>query len=413
MEAAYYGSFASDYALNADGMLAVTTSIKGLSGLRDDSVGVWLGDEGSLRLIAKVGDSAPGSLGGFYRTLPQVPSINPLGEVSFKGSYGYKDGGPYRNGLWIERDDALTLVVSDRDPVPGIEGAGFFNAADEFEVNARGDAVFNGSFSGEASGFGDGIWLALNGREEIVPVAVEGQLAPDADGAVFSAVGSSLPFGVPMISDQGDVLFLGSVLGGEEDDAGAFLGLWRYREGSLSLLARTDSPAPGIPGATFKTMGTPVLNRAGQAAFIARINRDDATTSGVGDGQGLWLAGSNNELRKLLVAGDIVDVESNPSLQDLRVIESIDVAGNGGASSGRPSPFNARGELGVRLTFTDGSSGVFIVNTIVPEPSTLVIGVVAILAASISSQPRVFRPGRTAGFVQQCEVGTSPPPNSA
>jgi hypothetical protein len=54
---------------------------------------------------------------------------------------------------------------------------------------------------------------------------------------------------------------------------------------------------------------------------------------------------------------------------DLRTVSTILFAGNAGTGDGRPIGINNAGEVVFRLTFTDGSSGIFL--TGVPEPAAL------------------------------------------
>ena len=94
----------------------------------------------------------------------------------------------------------------------------------------------------------------------------------------------------PVLNDAGQVAFRAN-LAGDGVDSTNNQGIWSEGSGSLSLVARTGSQAPGAPaGVNFRTdpqleLYSPVLNDVGQTAFFA------ATTDGK---LGLWSEGSGN-----------------------------------------------------------------------------------------------------------------------
>src|SRR5262249_4981375 len=128
-------------------------------------------------------------------------------------------------------------------------------------------------------------------------VALTGQPAPGTTAGInYESFGSLLHpqfnygYGVAVLNDAGQVAFRANLAGNSIDSTNS-QGVWSEGSGSLSLVARTGSQAPGAPaGVNFSTdpaleLFYPVFNDAGQTAFYA------ATTDG---GLGLWSEGSGS-----------------------------------------------------------------------------------------------------------------------
>lgn len=105
-------------------------------------------------------------------------------------------------------------------------------------------------------------------------VALMSQPAPGTpSGVTFGS------FSVPVLNDSGRVAFYAGLNGtGVVTANGA--GIWSEGLGSLSLVARSGSQAPGLPaGVNYGVLHTPLFNNAGHVAFRA------GATSG---SQGIW-----------------------------------------------------------------------------------------------------------------------------
>jgi hypothetical protein len=122
-------------------------------------------------------------------------------------------------------------------------------------------------------------------------VALSGQQAPGTlSGVNFSFSGTNFPF-TPVLNDAGQIAFRAGLRGSSVDTTNNE-GVWSEGSGSLALVARTGSPAPGTDynfDEIFDSGAGPVLNEAGQIAFTARA----ALGSGCGWGC-LWSNGSGS-----------------------------------------------------------------------------------------------------------------------
>lgn len=111
------------------------------------------------------------------------------------------------------------------------------------------------------------------------------------------------------ISENGEVVFpaeltIGS--GSPQVTINDFQGMFKGGDGSLALLARSGSAAPGTTGAVFDVLPeVPAISTRGIATFYAslRLNVGDATSS---NDTGVWSEGSNETLALISREGDAV-----------------------------------------------------------------------------------------------------------
>src|SRR5688500_8536342 len=98
-------------------------------------------------------------------------------------------------------------------------------------------------------------------------VALSGHQVPGApDGVTYAAF---LP---PQLNDAGRTAFVAGLAGTGVDDTNIG-GLWSEGSGSLAMVARGGSPAPGTPGLNFRDFGNgkPGLTNAGGVSFFGDL----------------------------------------------------------------------------------------------------------------------------------------------
>jgi hypothetical protein len=131
-------------------------------------------------------------------------------------------------------------------------------------------------------------------------------------------------------------------------------GIWSEGGGSLTMVARKGSPAPGAPaGVNFDAFREPVLNGAGRTAFVADFTGN--VTPDV-DPEGIWAEDPTGTLGLVVRAGDAIEVAPG----DARTVSELRFVGGSGLEDGRPAGFNDAGQVAFRAKFTDGSEGVFV-----------------------------------------------------
>jgi hypothetical protein len=112
------------------------------------------------------------------------------------------------------------------------------------------------------------VLAAVVAEAEILVIAVGGDAAPDGNGAFFN-------FEIPYMNALGQVVFvasLGDTIGGNSDNTGVFYGTGA--PGSLAQIVRKGAASPDGNGnfATLDARSAPVINDAGQVAFIAGLS---------------------------------------------------------------------------------------------------------------------------------------------
>lgn len=162
----------NEFALNGSGEIAFGANITGPGATTDNSWGIWAGTADSLRLVARMGDPAPGTDPAtvFYALLPNQgagPALNARGQVLFYGSLA----GPGIDatndfGVWAETvDHVLTLIARTGDQLevaPGDRRTISFLTFPSFgsgnedgrgsTFNDRGEVVFKAEFTDGSSG---------------------------------------------------------------------------------------------------------------------------------------------------------------------------------------------------------------------------------------------------------------------
>jgi hypothetical protein len=164
-------------------------------------------------------------------------------------------------------------------------------------------------------------------------------------------------FYAPVINAAGQTAFHAGLKGSGVDSTNN-AGIWSEGSGILALLAREGSQAPGTAsGVNFYSFGSPSSMPVINAAGQTAFQ---ATLTGSGinstNSVGIWATDSSGVLQLIIRASDLIEVA--PS--EFRTVSSLDFVSHSGNSDGRGSGFNDSGQLAFRANFTDGSSGIFV-----------------------------------------------------
>ncbi len=363
--------------------------------------GFWSEGGGSgLTLVARTGNQAPATDPGVnfsrFRSIGVAsPPLNHAGQTAFFGGLagagvtGLNDGGIWSGG----GGSSLALVARVGDQAPGLAPGVNFSTRTfgSPALNRAGQTAFSGGLIDNNGGNnGRGIW-SEGGGAGLALVARTGSQAPGTD-VNFSSFGSLV------LNDAGQVAFSGNITGVGVTSSNNN-GIWSEGGGSgLALVARTGSQAPGTPGGVnFGSFGsnggTPlVLNGAGQTAFLGNLTGAGVNGS---NGTGIWATDADGQLQMIVREGELFDVSNDPLSQDLRLISNLSLITGSGGEDGRAASFNDAGQLAFLARFTDGSSGIFVANTVpVPEPGTLALLGLGGLMVGARRLHRTFRCGR-------------------
>jgi formylglycine-generating enzyme required for sulfatase activity len=407
-----------------------TTNLTGsgvVSGINDS--GIWSEGSGTLALVVRKGDHAPGTASGVnFSFLDSLPVLNNAGQTAFRASLTGSGVDGFNNlGIWSEGSGSLALVARGGSQAPGTtSGVNFSFSGNPVRpvLNSAGQTAFAAGLIGSGVDLtnNSGIWS--EGSGSLALVARTGSQAPGTPNGVNYSGSRFLP---PVLNDAGQTAFR-AVLTGSGVDSSNRLGIWSEGSGSLALVARAGSQAPGTANnVNYASLFDPVMNDAGQTAFVAELTGsgvDSTNNSGIwseglgslalvarsGDhapgtpngvnfgyingfflpyvlndaGQiaflapltgsgisasndfGIWATNRGGALQLITREGDPLEVAPGDfrTISFLSLFDTGIVDGNTGNSDGRPSVFNNLGQVAFSASFTDGTSGIFVSNRV-------------------------------------------------
>lgn len=288
----------------------------GTGGVNDaNNSGIWSTGSGVLSLVARENEQAPDvPAGAQFSDFGGHADFSSAGRVAFIGNLQLNSGGVNLNnfqGIWSDRNGTLQLVTRTGDQAPGaLAGARFnsFAIGDYLGVNASGHIAFEAEMRSGIGGVSQnndgGIWSTASGPLTIV--ARENTTPPGAPGAAFDI------FNNIVLNAAGQVAFASILKDSPSVNSTNNVGLWAQdRGGVLKMVARTGNQlqiAPGdsrtIRGLFFAGGDGGGFNDLGELTFGAAftngtfgmfvadvtapaIRRSDFTGDGVVNGQDL------------------------------------------------------------------------------------------------------------------------------
>jgi uncharacterized protein YjbI with pentapeptide repeats len=397
-------------------------------GLTDGTVGLWSQGSGDLALVARDGTPAPGtpddvnlSFAVLRDFFPGLPKLNDAGQVAFLANVtgaGVDNTNDW--GMWSERTGGLGLVARSDSPAPGTpDGVNFDSFFFQSGFNNAGQSAFLAFVTGDGvdPSNDQGIWsegsggLALVARNgtpapgtpsgvtfrEFIFAAVafnsmgrttfkgfltgEGVDDSNDEGIWFESSGTlalvarrgspapGTPIGVnfdefavrPALSDAGLSAFSATLTGTGVTSANK-QGIWLGDDEDITLVARTGNQAPGTPaGVQFSNLGRQTVNSAGQIAFRAGLT---GTGVGTANSLGIWATDQDGALQLIARTGS--QLEITPGV--FRTTSDLGIALDSGNSDGRASAFNDFGQLVFWASFTNGTQGVFVSSLVAHLP---------------------------------------------
>ncbi len=295
-------SLGTDYRrpLVSIGAVIRTACIVAIGGASHDALSATV--QLPTRTVALSGRTAPGggeaNFSGF-----SSPAINVAGQTAFDASLVVGGGVNTSNdtGTWSEGSGTLALVAREGFAAPGTSGANFSDFAPpsyEFNslpgINSAGGTVFRRFLQtgGSVNSSNDvGLWSGGSGGLSLV--AREGSLAPGTGGATFGGGAASYPFVEdPVFNDAGQAAFRGLLQTGGSVSSSNNTGIWSEGSGTLALVARENSTAPGTGGERFSVLQRPVINGVGETAFLATLQSGGSV--GSSNNSGIWSEASGS-----------------------------------------------------------------------------------------------------------------------
>jgi hypothetical protein len=288
--------------------VAFLATLTGASVNPKTNTGLWGVDlSGTLHSVVRTGESI--TTGTSQRTVAtinafpiktneqgQSRSVDTVdGHLTFVISFTDKSSAicaatPQSSGFNLE-----ILAATWDASVPGVpqtRWSDFGNPA----VNANGTIAFEVALVNTATkAKSSGLWLDSGTTTTLM--AVSGQAAPDCGGALFST------FEDPVLNNNDQIAFIGSLQTARNlVTAKTASGIWTNTSGTMSLVARIGSSAPGTSG-LFSEFDQIVLPDVGGPVFLAKLTGVKSTVN-----TGVWCVDSDGQTHLLIQTGDVVDV---------------------------------------------------------------------------------------------------------
>jgi hypothetical protein len=278
------------------------------------------------------------------KTYPGVGRLERVGSPSI-GSAGHLAFIDHSERLLLRAPDGtMTVVAAPGDAAPGAPGFTFVHFNSPFRVGAGGELGFNAVADDGGPDPATGVWK----RAAAGPISLVGMKGGQAPGA---APGSAFQTVAVQDGNAAGALSLEAMLEpgtGDVDalNAACVLG---PTAGVETILARSNDPAPGIPGALFDSFAPgPHLDTASRVLFRAALQVGPGGVTADDDG-GLWLSDGAGGIDLLLQVGHALPGEPDALLGIYHAVQGKggDVAVSGPLGPAGSADLSMAGLVGI------------------------------------------------------------------
>jgi kumamolisin len=319
-----------------------------------NSEGIWAGDStADLQLVVRDGDLYNGHILTNIAFLPALTYVNGQTRSFAQGSGDFVFRASLSNtttGVFEVSGSTLQSVALSKESAPGVT-AGQFSAFGNPAINANDDVAFAGTlttgtaFGGVTTSDNSGIWADDN-TGTLLLIARTAAAAPGTSGTF-------LTLSDPVYNDNEAVAFSGAlkIATGQATSLTA-AGVWSNSGGSLALVARQGSQAPGcLAGATFAAFTSVALPDQGGVILLATLNLNAAAGVTAANQTGIWAVDTSGNLQLIVRTGDFLNGKTITALSFMPVVSY---------AGGQTRNFNqGTGDLVYEATFSDKSNGIF------------------------------------------------------
>lgn len=306
-----YSSFPFDFALQSppigSGRFGITATLIGAGIVEGQNEGLWTHESGVTQLLVREGTQAAGLPAGLTYAGFLAIDVNDAGDA-FVASSVLGPGSTQDNdeGFWANRNGTLELLVREGNPAPGLPGITFGGAGDyvgtgySFESEAWSNASKLGiqaNITGPGIDYGNNEALWVERAGGLTLLAREGDEAPGFSGNVtFGGASVTAEFGDIELNALGQAAFVARVGGSNLPIA---MPIFSDHTGELTKLVMEQDPAPGT-NQQFGILTGPVLSDGGRIAFRAAL-----ANGGQWPPFGIWwdAPGAPGEIEALVVPG--------------------------------------------------------------------------------------------------------------
>ncbi len=339
--------------INRTGRVIFQTSLAGGDVVGSTNNAAWYsGVAGALELVQRKGDSIPS--GEVISALGFVSQMNDSGQIVLDASLSTTLGTPPATAandkilvLWTPGSGSQ-VIWREGDAAPGTVGAVFTGSVNTGanSFNSSGQIILRCDLSGgdTVGGVNDGAVYIVSAAGQTL-VFRKGDVVPGMGGETFAVVNNTSQ----CLNEFGDVAMQCTVAGGTStpaDDSLIFAGT----PGSLAIVAREGSPAPGTVGAAYGSFNglSMHFNNQGQVLFNASTIGGDTTAT---NGSALYSFDPTLGMNLVVRGDDLLTLPASGS----NLVASFGVMqfGNGdNAALG----FGEDGTVAIRLSFPPNGS---------------------------------------------------------
>ncbi len=267
---------------------------------------------------------------------------------------------PTSNYIYRRANGTVELIAGYNDPAPGMDGMllkGYYVQASalttlpSIPIDAQGRVALLAHWhdqDGNEVPNNSGLMTDRNGEFDIF--VRMGDPAPGTNPPdVFNWLGM-------MVANAGAVISFGATFS-QDYSFGRYLS---FPDGTMQLLAKSGGPVPRMPDTVTYSNNSlvdlPAMNAMGQTAFNARV-------TGLASNYQRVLVATNpaGNMRTVAAYGDLIEVAA----ADTRALTAMLMQGGSGGADGRSSGLSESGLVTGLGLFTDGTSGIFVME--IPE----------------------------------------------
>ena len=277
----------SSLELNDQGEVAFVATLRGTGVDDTNDLGIFSNVGSTLSLVAREGDAAPGAGDGVLFGFLSGHELNDQGEIAFRTRLtGTGIDDTNSTAIFSDVGGTLSLVAREGDAAPGAgDGVSFASLPSELSLNDQGQIAFVARLTGTND---DVIFSDVGGTLSLV--AREGDAAPGAGAGVsFSGFGNLQLNNQDEIAFSASVRGTGVTVANNEGiflQSDGMLSLL-VREGDIIDLG--DGDLATIIALSFGSLGRNAFNDFGQIAFDAELS-DGRTGIFLGSPDGIVLA---------------------------------------------------------------------------------------------------------------------------
>ena len=326
-----------------------------------NNTGLWAQNgAGALVLVARTGTLPTPTLSSLtlFNTVTGQNAhsrhFNNSGNLLMLAKFGIGPIGLYKADFPSFSLNGSTPIAAVSSSAPGISG-GLFSAISNPILNDAGEIAFLGTFTGNGVTTGNNTAIFRYNNVGTGTLLVRTGIV-SSDGRIFQT------FSSPVLNNSGSIAFTGTLKTGVAGVTSAnATGIWTISSNNtLATVVRSGDAAPGLSGAVFSLFNQiayPEENNSGGQAGVAFIATLSTGLGGItaSNNVGLWISITPTTEPTLVIRkGDSFSVGGVP-----KTVSSFDIFTSSTQTTGVKRSFNSIGELILKVTFTDGSTGIF------------------------------------------------------